>query len=82
MESFTIFTSSAMVDHIILCYFTQQHFAKWLGKTCNYIWGTEIAFEIKKKNRNKISLMHEMFYITRQFYRFLHRGWDKFSSAK
>ena len=49
MESFTIFTSSAMVDHIILCYFTQQHFAKWLGMTCNCIWGTEIAFEIKKK---------------------------------
>ena len=41
MESFTIFTSSAMVDHFILCYFPQQHFAKWLGMTCNCIWGTD-----------------------------------------
>ena len=30
MESFTILTSSAMVDHAIL-HFTQQHFAKWLA---------------------------------------------------
>ena len=30
MESFTIFTFSAMVDHIIL-YFLQQHFEKWLA---------------------------------------------------
>ena len=28
MEPFTIFTSSAMVDHIILFYFPQQHFTK------------------------------------------------------
>ena len=49
MESFTIFTSAAMVDHFILYYFPQQHFAKWLGMTCNCIWGTEIAFKIKKK---------------------------------
>ena len=52
MESFTIFTSSAMVDHFILCYFPQQHFAKWLGMTRNCIWGTEIAFEIKKQKQN------------------------------
>ena len=49
MESFTILTSSAMVDHIILNYFPQQHFAKWLGLTCNCFWGTEIAFELKKQ---------------------------------
>ena len=30
MESFTIFTFSAMVDHVIL-YFLQQHFEKWLA---------------------------------------------------
>ena len=28
MEPFTIFTSSAMVDHIILHYFPQEHFTK------------------------------------------------------
>ena len=48
MESFTIFTSSVIVDHIISYYFPQQHFAKWLGMTCNCIWSTEITFEIKK----------------------------------
>ena len=47
MKTFTIFTSSAMVDHIILYYFPQQHFAKWLGTICNCIWGTEIEFEMK-----------------------------------
>ena len=30
MESFTIFTFSAMVDHVILN-FLQQHFEKWLA---------------------------------------------------
>ena len=40
MESLTIFTSSAIVDHIIIYYFPEQHFAKWLGMTCNCIWGT------------------------------------------
>ena len=49
MESFTIFTSSAIVDHIILYYFPQQDFVKWLGMTCNYIWRKEITFEIKKQ---------------------------------
>ena len=49
-SSFTIFTSSTIVDHIMLYYFPQQDFAKWLGMTCNCIWGTEIAFEIKKQN--------------------------------
>ena len=49
MESSTILTSSAMVDHIILNYFPQQHFAKWLGLTCNCFWGTEIAIELKKQ---------------------------------
>ena len=33
MKSSTIFTSSAIVDHIILDYFPQQDFAKWLGVT-------------------------------------------------
>ena len=31
MKSFTIFTSSAKVDHIILHYFQQQRFGKWLA---------------------------------------------------
>ena len=31
MKSFTIFTSSAMVDHIIFYYFPQKRFGKWLG---------------------------------------------------
>ena len=35
MESFTIFTSSAKVGHIILYYFPQQRFGKWLAMTCN-----------------------------------------------
>ena len=55
MESFTMFTSSAIVDHIILNYLPQQHFAKWLGMTCNCIWGTEIAFKIKKQ---KLNIVH------------------------
>ena len=49
MESFTIFISLSIVDHIILKYFLQQDFAKWLGMTCNCIWGMEIAFEIKRQ---------------------------------
>ena len=48
MESFTIFTSSAKVDHIILYYFQQQRFGKWLAMTYNCIWSTEKAFKIKK----------------------------------
>ena len=52
MESYTIFISSAMVDHIILYYFPQQRFGKWLGVTCNCIWGTETAFKIKKEKQN------------------------------
>ena len=48
-----------MVDQIILCYFPQQHFTKWLGMTCN-----NITYEVKKKyfkkrNRNKILLTHK-----------------------
>ena len=35
MESFTVFTSLAIIDHIILYYFLQQDFAKWLGMTRN-----------------------------------------------
>ena len=58
MESFTIFTSSAMVviiSHIMLYYFPQQHyFAKWqqsLGMTCslrytNSIWNKETEIKI------------------------------------
>ena len=34
MESFTIFTSSAMVEHIILYYFPQNALKKWLGIVC------------------------------------------------
>ena len=35
MESSTIFPSSASVDHIILYFFPQQRFGKWLGMTWN-----------------------------------------------
>ena len=62
MESFTIFTSSAIVDHIISYYFPQQHFAKWLGMTCNCIWSTEITFEIKKQKYN-IVYVQKCFYV-------------------
>ena len=40
-----------MFDHIILYYCPQQRFGKWLGMTCNCIWGTETAFKIKKQNQ-------------------------------
>ena len=75
MESFTIFTSSDVVDHIILYYFLQQDFAKW---------GTEIAFEISIETEIIYCSSTKMFYVTRcEFYgRFLHQGWAKFSSAK
>ena len=46
IESLTTFTSSAIVDHVIF-YFSQQH----LQMTYNCIWGTEIAFEIKKQKK-------------------------------
>ena len=62
MESFTMFTSSVIVDHIISYYFPQQHFAKWLGMTCNCIWSTEITFEIKKQKDN-IVYAQKCFYV-------------------
>ena len=43
MESFTILTSSAIVDYIILHYFSQQDFTKRMGMTC-------IASEVQKKH--------------------------------
>ena len=60
IESFTIFTSSAIIDHIILHYFPQHDFAKWLGMTWNCIWGTEIEFE-KLRNRSKIFMHKNVF---------------------
>ena len=80
MESFTIFNSSVIVDLIILYYYPQQDFAKSLRMTCKGIWGTEIAFEIK--NQKHIVHTQEYFYVTQEIYRFLHRGWTQFSSAK
>ena len=62
-SSFTIFTSSTIVDHIMLYYFPQQDFAKWLGMACNSIWGTEIAFEIKKQKYNTVHAQ-KCFYVT------------------
>ena len=41
MKSFKTFTSLAIVDHIILYYFLQQNFAKWL------VWFA-IASEVQK----------------------------------
>ena len=52
MESFTIFTSSAMVEYIILYYFPQNALKKWLSIVCNCIWGTEIAFKVKKQRQD------------------------------
>ena len=64
-----------------LNYFLHQDFEKWLGMSCNCIWGTEIAFEIKKQKR---SIVHpeKCFNNTRELYRFLHRGWAEFPLAK
>ena len=62
MESFTIFTSSVIVDHIISYYFPQQPFAKSVGMTCNCIWSTEITFEIKKQKYN-IVYAQKFFYV-------------------
>ena len=64
MESFAIFISSAIVDHIILYNSTKQRFVKCLGMTCNCIWGTETAFKIKKQK--KILLMHKIQNVFRQ----------------
>ena len=48
-ESFMTFTSVAIDDHIILYYFLQQDFAKWLDMTWNHIQGKDISVEIKNK---------------------------------
>ena len=83
MESFTIFTSSAFVDHVILYYFPQQDFVKGLGMTCNCIWGTEIAFEIKKQKYNIVySAQKYLSCSIHKFYRFLYHRWAKLSLAK
>ena len=80
-----IFTSSAFIDHIILYYFLQQDFAKWLGMTCkqlhlryrNSIWKkeTEIQYNIVYAQKYLSYPIHE-------FYRLLYQGWAKFSLAK
>ena len=44
MESFTVFTSLAIIDHIILYYFLQQDFAKMTGYDSQYI-----ASEVQKQ---------------------------------
>ena len=82
LESFTIFTTSVILITLFLLYhFPQQDFAKWLGMTCNCIWGTEIAFETKKQKYNIVH-SQKCFYVTGEFYRFLPRGWAKVSTAK
>ena len=72
---------SSLIILFPLYYLPQQDFAKWLGMTCNCIWGTEIAFETKKQ---KCNIVHSQkcFYVTGEFYRFLPREWAKVSSAK
>ena len=68
MESFTIIlTSSAFVNHVLLYYFPQQDFAKWLCMTCNCIWGTEIAFETKKQ---KYNIVYAQKYLSYSFHEF------------
>ena len=37
MKPFMIFTSSAMVDHIILYYFPKQHFTKLMSTVTGYV---------------------------------------------
>lgn len=51
--------------------------------TCNCIWGTEVAFQRNNK-KIEIKIVHaqKCFYFNSEFYRFLHLGWTKFSSAK
>ena len=49
MKSFTIFTSSVMVEHIIFYYFPPKRFGKWLGMKCNCIWVT-IKILLMQKN--------------------------------
>ena len=61
MESFTIFTSSAKVDLVILYYFQQQRFGKWLAMTCNCIWSTEKAFKIKKQRSDTVHTQKNVF---------------------
>ena len=58
MESFTIFTFSAMVDHVIL-YFLQQHFENDLQvhlRNRNNIWDkeTETFLRISVENLNEL----------------------------
>ena len=48
---------------------------------------TVTGYDLQLHLKNKISFMHKKklypgFYVTREFYRFLDRGWAKFSSAK
>ena len=59
-----------------------QDFLKWLGMTCNCIWGTEIAFERKKQKYNIVYAQKYLSYSIHEFYRFLYYRWAKLSLAK
>ena len=76
MESFVTFSSSATVDHIIF-YFPPTTLCKM---TCNCILGTKRIWS--KETEVKYCSCPKCFYVTREFYRFSHRGWAKFSSAE
>ena len=69
IESLTTFTSSAIVDHVIF-YFSQQH----LQMTYNCIWGTEIAFEIKKQKKKMLFMHKNIIMLPMMFI----RGWANF----
>ena len=51
---------------LFLYYFLQHKLTKWLGMTCNCIWVTEMAFEIKKQKLNIVDAQ-KCFYNTREF---------------
>ena len=55
--------------------------AKWLGMTCNFVWGTEIAFEKKEQKWNVVHAQKCSNAIC-ELNRFLHQGWAKFSLEK
>ena len=55
---------------------------RYRNRIWNCIWGTEIEFEKKKKQKLNIVYAQKCSCITHEFYTFFHRGWAKFSSAK
>ena len=73
MQSFTIFTSSAMADHInILFYFPQQHFGNdWVTYNCTWYCSCTKMFNEKEVNFKDFSRPNEEIrYFSRTFTEF------------